>query len=120
MKKDVLIWASAHKPTTEQIKELEKMGRLEYIDECILERMSDIKVDTDLEKLMDDVLDSCDNITPYDYILVQPAGSPKFQWMLGDYRVQCLYAFSERRSEDIPQADGSVKKVSIFKHICFQ
>ena len=30
-----------------------------------------------------------------------------------------VYAFSKRESEEIPQPDGSVKKIAVFKHVGF-
>jgi hypothetical protein len=30
-----------------------------------------------------------------------------------------VYAFSKRESEDVPQPDGSVKKIQVFRHIGF-
>lgn len=50
--------------------------------------------------------------------IIQLGGSPMFLFVaasvIGTGRV--IFADSERVSEDIPQPDGSVKKVSIFKH----
>lgn len=34
-------------------------------------------------------------------------------------RIQPVYAFSKRESVDMPQEDGSVRKVAVFKHIGF-
>ena len=50
--------------------------------------------------------------------LIQPAGDPAFQYQLGkvDTNTQVWYAYSKRISEDIPQSDGSVKKISTFVH----
>lgn len=54
--------------------------------------------------------------------LVLPIGSPAFQLALGQVmskypaRPRFLWAHSVRESEDIPQADGSTKKVSVFRH----
>jgi hypothetical protein len=39
--------------------------------------------------------------------------------MLIQDRLEPVYAFSKRTSVDVPQADGSVRKVSEFRHIRF-
>lgn len=33
--------------------------------------------------------------------------------------IKPLYSFTRRESVDMPQADGSVRKVAVFKHVCF-
>jgi len=55
------------------------------------------------------------------YLIVQPAGSPAFQFALGAVAghycgLRVAYAHSERVSVDEVQEDGSVKKTSVFKH----
>lgn len=50
-------------------------------------------------------------------------GAPYFmaplEGALLSHGVTPLYAFSLRESKDVPQADGSVKKVMVFKHLGF-
>jgi hypothetical protein len=50
-------------------------------------------------------------------------GAPYFQKPLEEALagrgITPLYSFSERVSEDVPQPDGSTKKVSKFKHVRF-
>ena len=58
-------------------------------------------------------------------VIVQPSGSPAFQYSLGsiadNYKnIETLYAHSERVSEDVVQPDGTIKKLSVFKHVCFE
>lgn len=35
------------------------------------------------------------------------------------YQRKPVFAFSQRQSQDMPQADGTVKKVAVFKHVGF-
>lgn len=41
--------------------------------------------------------------------------APAVNYIAQNYPI-CIYAYSERVSEDIPQEDGSIKKVSTFNH----
>ena len=83
--------------------------------------MVDCPVDaSSLETLAEEVLHLIDSMRG---VLVQPAGSPAFQMAIGivkeegQYEVDVMYAHSRRESEDIPQEDGSVKKVAVFRHL---
>lgn len=57
----------------------------------------------------------------YKYAMI--GGAPYFmaplEGALLSHRITPLYAFSQRESQDIPQEDGSVKKVMVFKHLDF-
>jgi hypothetical protein len=117
MENKTFIWASAHKPTQEQLDSLQKQGTLIFlgdIDEDLLSNMMDMQLDTDLNALAFKLLSS---VHPT-HILVQPAGSPAFQNAIGQHKgvIPVWYAFSKRVSEEVPQADGSVRKVTVFKH----
>ena len=124
-----VIWCSVHTPTTEQLEELES-----WLDEGELLYLKDINpvlFDTlvnspsmsyellGLAKTLDELA------REMNAILVQPSGSIAFQYMFGKvamtnfYVTSVLYSHSKRVSEDVPQEDGSVKKISIFKHECF-
>jgi len=50
-------------------------------------------------------------------------GAPFFMGALEKAIRECgftpVYAFSKRESEEIPQPDGSVKKIAVFRHIGF-
>lgn len=49
-----------------------------------------------------------------------PIGSPAFMYLFAqEFLGDVLFAHSQRMSVDEPQADGSVKKVSVFKHLKF-
>lgn len=131
-KETKLIWGSPHKPTKEQINSLEEEYNveLEYLQETNPELYSKMidspETREGLWELAVEVCKKMDN-----NILVQPAGSLAFHHMLGSQKAwrggswhegedkrprQVIYAHSERVSEDHEQPDGSVKKISIFKH----
>ena len=54
---------------------------------------------------------------------VMLGGAPFFMGALEKAVRECgftpVYAFSKRESEEIPQPDGSVRKVQVFRHIGF-
>jgi hypothetical protein len=54
---------------------------------------------------------------------VMLGGAPFFMGALEKAIRECgftpVYAFSKRESEEIPQPDGSVKKIQVFRHIGF-
>ena len=121
------LWASPHAPTEEQLKDLHEgtVFYLKDIDPELFNGLVHIKLDDDLSHLAKQLVELCCSRL---YVLVQPGGSPAFQAHLGmalmrnhmltedRHQVDCMYAFSNRISEDIPQPDSSVKKISIFKH----
>lgn len=118
------LWSSPHTPNEEQLESLTSTGlEVKYLKDVnpgIYNQLVSIAMDTDLTFLAQELVDLC---AEESFILVQPGGSPAFQCKLGmlirdGNTIICdvKYAFSERISEDILQPDGSVKKVSIFKH----
>jgi len=117
---NLFVWASPHKPSDLQLDTLDgKVVFLADIDADLQSQLSNIKQDTDLDALAKRLIRVTANT-----ILVQPAGSPAFQLVLGKWLARTplfkkptlLYAFSDRVSTDIPQPDGSIKKVSTFVH----
>ena len=116
------IWASAHKPTEVQLEELNNMGKLVFMEDLnpeLFKRMCNCpSTRVELVKLAEDVHRVAEGST-----LVQPAGSPVFMTVLGSivggvlHDDSMIFAHSERVSIDEPQPDGSVRKVSIFKHL---
>lgn len=44
---------------------------------------------------------------------------PALSTALKNRKIQPVYAFSKRESLDMPQEDGSVRKVAVFKHVGF-
>lgn len=124
-----VIWCSVHTPTTEQLEELES-----WLDEGELLYLKDINpvlFDTlvNSPSMSYELLGLAKTLhelaREMNAILVQPSGSIAFQYMFGKvamtnfYVTSVLYSHSKRVSEDVPQEDGSVKKISIFKHECF-
>ena len=124
------IWCSIHQPTPEQLKELGNVVLLQDLNPELQGKLNNTpSTKKELFSLAVELLVFCGD---YDNI-VQPGGSPAFQYHLGiaaseqvpacdggfifKYDVLVRYSHSARVSEDIPQADGSVKKVSIFKHL---
>ena len=123
------IWCSAHTPSAEQIAELSSVWGMkqlvmlkdiypstqEFLNNCTSSKKDLLQHAEDLHEIA-----RSENAW-----LVQVGGSPIFQYIFGKVSMTnmhityVLYAHSERVSEDIPQEDGSVKKVSVFKHICF-
>ena len=123
------LWCSVHTPTKEQIEELTTEDEvLEYL----------IDVDPELQNAINntpgnkvDLILLARKLSAYSsrYIIVQPGGSPAFQFVFGhvisngsefDYHVlKVKYAHSERISVDKLQPDGSIVKTSVFKHIKF-
>ena len=119
------LWASAHTPTSNQMEDLNKQGTVKYLKEInpdLHKQLVSIKLDTDLSELAKDLLNFC---IDEGFTLVQPAGNPAFMVALGrelglGLQPDILFSFSERVSKDIPQEDGTVKKISIFNHLGWQ
>lgn len=120
------IWCSAHTPSAEQVAELVSVWGMSQ-----LVMLKDIYPSTqdflnncpnDYNELLLHAMDMHEIARSENAMLVQVGGSPAFQYIMGKvsmtgaHRSSLLYAYSERISEDIPQEDGSVKKVSVFKH----
>lgn len=120
------LWASVHAPTPTQLEQLGgKVTLLADISAGLQNMLTNSSDDVkELEAVAHMLLDLCYS---YNYTLVQPSGSLAFQFVLANMRqkhwpngnIGVLYAHSERVSQDEPQADGSVKKVSVFKHVKF-
>ena len=115
-----LLWCSAHTPTKEQLNELEIIGKLTFlkdINPSLQEKINNCPSDrTELTNM-------CWSLGALgkfeEFTLVQLGGSPLFLMIAGQLLggdVSVIFADSERISEDIPQADGSIKKISTFRH----
>ena len=125
-----ILWASAHMPTEEQINDF-KNNEVIYLKDdfnALQEALNNTPCDTEkLKHLACDLISYC-RFNAIDFI-VQPAGSPAMQFVLGselkhlktfDINHQLpkvMYAHSERISHDELQKDGSIKKISFFKHL---
>lgn len=120
-----LVWCSPHTPTEEQLKELKEMGSVVFLKDerpDLQERLANCPSDRkELDKLARDVF----KYLGEDRCAVQLGGSPLFLYIAGSIRgghmdkKTVLFAHSQRVSEDVPQADGTIKKVSTFKHLGF-
>ncbi len=118
------VWCSPHTPTAEQLNDLGTVVYLKDIDKDLFNTISNLKVGDKLYSIAKALLYKFDHHT----VLLQPAGSPAFQFELGKVYARgnatelpiVMYAVSERVSQDIPQPDGTIKKVSIFKHLGWQ
>lgn len=71
----------------------------------------------------DNYRDVCDKILEFSYrcndtkaVFIHLAGFPAAVNYIAKEHPGCIYAYSERTSTDIPQPDGTVKKVSVFNH----
>lgn len=119
-----VVWASPHNPTTEQLEALKfsKVEFLKEIDPELFNEISDSPSDAiGLSKLAEKL---CKKLAGK--AIVQPAGSPAFQCALGKEieakrnlsmpTPKVIYAHSKRVSVDEMMEDGTIKKVSIFKH----
>lgn len=114
-----LLWCSPHTPTEEQLISLQSKGNLLFLKDISPMTMADL---TNTPSNRKDCMILADNISElaekHNAIIIQLGGSPLFLVMaagvIGSGRM--IFADSERVSEDIPQPDGSVKKISIFKH----
>lgn len=118
------LWASAHQITEEQRASLEEKGFniifLSETDPVLFEEITNLNEFSNRAALAVKLL-----VQPADW-LVQPAGDPALMLSLGaqgqmmsetgEPMVKCVvFAFTKRESRDIPQEDGTVKKVSVFK-----
>lgn len=121
-----VVWASPHNPTTEQLESLkEEFSRVEFLKEIDPELFDEIcNSPSDaigLGKLAEKL---CKEMAGK--AIAQPAGSPAFQCALGKEiesrrnlslpTPTIIYAHSKRNSIEEVQEDGTIKKVSIFKH----
>ena len=120
------LWCSPHTPTEEQMKSLDGLLHLlENQSPELQDRLSNMSYNDDLSDLAWDLISVAQK---GNYILVQPGGSPAFQCMLGrsiaisnevdgeNEAPEVIYSFSKRVSKDIPQEDGTIKKISLFHH----
>lgn len=116
---NTFVWASAHNPTQEQLSELNNLLFLKDMDSDLFAQITNLQSGSNLELLAKRLVRFA---IANNAVLVQPAGSPAFHMKLGLAAaglIEVWFSFSQRISEDIPQADGSVKKVSVFRHECW-
>lgn len=128
-----LLWASPHKPTNQQLRELDyKVDYLSQINPELFKEITQMTWETKESTLAGKLYKfAMDNNYQ---VLMQPGGSPLFQACLGMIKRNHLahvefsnvhtlaigYAFSQRESVDELQKDGTVIKHVIFKHEGFK
>jgi hypothetical protein len=118
------LWCSIHQPSKDQLAELAELGKIVFladVNPLLQDKLNNSPIDSkELYELASELISF---IIENDYFPVQVGGSIAFQYTLGkiaaDIPFAVKYAHSERVSIDEPQADGSVKKISVFKHIKF-
>ena len=124
------VWASPHQPTQEQVDDLKKRGNFLTLSPEKVKTFSNLHVEDNLvEKVgelvnaVHDVVSGGKKVGGFDgkrVIIVQPAGSPAFQAVLGmelwDSSLNVWWAHTDREVVEEVQNDGSVKKVSVFRH----
>lgn len=113
------LWCSPHTPTEEQLQSLQSNGNLLFLKDISPMTMADLtntpSSRSECRVLAETISEIAENNNAK---IIQLGGSPMFlvvaSSVIGSGRM--IFADSERVSEDIPQPDGSVKKISIFKH----
>ena len=127
------LWAASHEITAEQHDSLVAITRgdskvvfLKDVDAELQNKISNLQFEDDVFSTAKELLKLCKK---HGFTLVQPAGSPAMHYALGvqntegadahwdsSLSVPILYAFSKRESVDLPQPDGSIRKVAVFRH----
>ena len=114
-----LLWCSPHTPTEEQLQSLQSKGNLLFLKDISPMTMANLTNTPSSRQNCRDLADTISEIAENNNAkIIQLGGSPMFlvvaSSVIGSGRM--VFADSERVSEDIPQADGSVKKISTFRH----
>lgn len=119
----LILWVPQHEPTKEQLEELnaDELFELKNLTPELFDELKNTPADEEkLRELVGQLIKEFKGFTH----VVLPIGSPAFIMLLGhylpnDYKNKILFAHSERQSVDTHMEDGSVKKSSIFRHVCF-
>jgi hypothetical protein len=114
-----LLWCANHQPLQEQLDSLNSMGNLLFLKDIAPDVMNQLSNTPSNRSGCRILADTISNIAEeLDAKIVQLGGSPLFLVLAGPIigSGRMLFAESDRISEDIPQADGSVKKISTFRH----
>lgn len=131
MNKHVFLWAAAHTMTPDQEESLLAKGEvvlLSSIAPDLHRRLTAVTDPLQLSKLASELVGLAHELDAT--AIVQPAGPPAIQYVLPmanlrysgeqqylEFWFEVWYANSKRESVDLPQPDGSVKKVSNFRHL---
>lgn len=114
------IWASVHTPFPEQGEGFLMLSTFEG-GEVLQKRLNNTSSDvSELEALASEL---CGLAIKEGGEVYQPGGSPAFQVILGrkakEMSVVLNYAHSVRDSIEEKLPDGTIKKVSVFRHQCW-
>lgn len=136
------LWCSVHQPTEEQKRELTETIQINVIGTKVTEfeqeliflkdvnpelqsSINSLQFDSSLNKLAQELVSTIDN---GNYTPAQIGGSPAFIFRVGVIYGEMInsdmvrsprfprFSFNKRESVDIPQKDGTIKKIAIFKH----
>lgn len=124
------LWCSVHQPTPEQLQQLKNDNNeliyLKDINPRLQGEINALRFDSNLNVLAEELVQEIDrgNYTP-----IQIGGSPAFIFKVGSLYGEMnspmsmerapkgpKFSYTKRISEDVPQEDGTTKKISIFKH----
>ena len=128
MGKKNCIWGSTHEITDEQREQIEATyENILPLDTDLLGKVSNLQPEDDFAELAFDVLAYAGD---YEADLIQVGGNASFQTILGETRIKyffdrddldsfvsLIYAESRRESAEAMKGDGSVRKISVFRHI---
>lgn len=126
MEKAVILWASPHNMLEEQERELKEL----FGDGAKIVNIRDVPDIPNIFASPDDKAGLYELAFKFltaaqregFSVVVQPAGSPAFQFILGavaqrlDTHILIAYSHAVRVSSDELQPDGTVRKVSVFRH----
>ena len=108
---------SNHQLTNEQVAELRNKWEVEVMElpEGLKQMWSNLTPDN--YKMVSNAIKGFAFDEENEIVMLHVAGFPAaVNYLCNEYPGTCLYAYSERVSVDVPQDDGSIKKVSQFKH----
>ena len=108
---------SSHSFTEDQQKELrEKYYEVVELSEDLKKKWGSINIGSLLE-VVDSICDFAkENNIHVAFVAGQLAANGLLVDLLRNYNIKSVFAFTDRVSEEVRQEDGSVKKVSVFKH----
>jgi hypothetical protein len=121
---NLVINATQHKATSDQLA----AGVIDLSDDargklCELLTFEEIPSQRDMNNRAIEICNLLDKGTPSSVHTAMIGGAPFFMATLEKtllkWSYHPVYAFSKRESVEVQQADGSVKKENVFKHVGF-
>ena len=132
MKTNTILWTPNHAITENQMTELKNLGydKVIKLSELAPELAGTLSNTSDDVEELEAIVNRLDEHCRDTGAAVLPVGSPAFMFLFSKKRAwwdmdgigdnyKVFFAHSERESKDQPQPDGSVKKISVFKHVRF-